>query len=45
MSRSLVTLILVLLLVVGGLFWLASRDAESPQTRVEKVVPLENLSR
>jgi hypothetical protein len=45
MSRSLVTLILIIAVVVGGLFWLAGRDAETAQTRVEKVVPLENLSR
>jgi hypothetical protein len=45
MSRSLVTLILIILVVVGGLFWLSGRDAETAQTRVEKAVPLENLSR
>lgn len=45
MSRSLVTLFLIIVVVVAGLFWLAGRDAETAQTRVEKVVPLENLSR
>lgn len=45
MSRPLVILVLVLLAVTAALFWLASRDAEQPQIRVEKDVPLENLTR
>lgn len=45
MSRSLVLLI-VIVLAIGGLLWLlAGMDGDQPQTRVEKVVPLENLSR
>jgi hypothetical protein len=44
MSRSLVVLIVVLVAIVGLLFFLAGRDLEKPQSRVEKVVPIENLS-
>jgi hypothetical protein len=43
MSRSLVTLIIVLVVVIGGLFWLAGRDTAKPPVQVEKVVPLANL--
>ena len=44
MSRSLVLVIIIILLLVGGLVYLSSRDTEQPLTRVEKVVPLENLT-
>ena len=44
MSRSLVLTILVLVLLVGGLFWLSGRATERPQTTVEKSVSLENLN-
>jgi hypothetical protein len=44
MSRSLVILIAVVILLIGGLFFLAGRDTEKPPVRVEKVVPLENLA-
>lgn len=44
MSRPLVLLILALVVVVGGLFLLAGRATEEPQTRVEKQVDLANLS-
>jgi hypothetical protein len=44
MSRSIVVLIVVLVVVVGGLFWLAGRHGEKPMTHVEKVVPIENLA-
>lgn len=43
MSRLAVTLIIVLVVVVGGLFLLAGRATERPRTHVEKVVPLANL--
>jgi len=43
MSRSLVTLIVALVVVVGGLFLLANRAKERPVTHVEKVVTLANL--
>lgn len=39
----LVVWILVLALIGGGLFWLASRDATVPQKRVEKVIPADAL--
>ena len=44
MSRSLVVLIIILVVVVGGLFFLAGRDTRKEPVRVEKVVPLENLT-
>jgi hypothetical protein len=44
MSRLLVTLIVVVVLVIGGLFFLAGRAHEKPLVHVEKVVPLANLS-
>lgn len=44
MSRLVVTLIVLLVLVVGGLFLFSSLAHEKPPVRVEKVVPLANLS-
>ncbi|HEX8383610.1 MAG TPA: hypothetical protein VF592_09555 [Sphingomonas sp.] len=44
MSRPVVLLILVLLVLVGGMFLLAGRATERPQTQVEKSVSLANLS-
>ncbi len=44
MSRSLLVMIVVAIVVVGGLFLLAGRSGEKPLTHVEKVVPLANLS-
>ena len=44
MSRSLVALIVVLILLVGGLFFLAGRDTHKEPVRMEKVVPLDNLA-
>lgn len=38
MSRPLVLLIVLLVVIVGGALWLASRNTEVPQTRVEKTV-------
>ena len=43
MSRMMVTAIVVLVVLVGGLFFLSSRAHEKPQTRVEKAVSLANL--
>jgi hypothetical protein len=45
MSRSLVALIVVIVVLVGGLFLLAGRSSEKEPVRMEKVVPLENLTR
>ncbi|NML04425.1 hypothetical protein [Sphingomonas sp. G-3-2-10] len=44
MPRSIVVLIVVLVVLIAGLFLLASRDSAKEPTRVEKVVPLENLA-
>ncbi|WP_260598901.1 hypothetical protein [Sphingomonas endolithica] len=44
MSRLVVTLIVVLVVVIGGLFVLSGMANEKPPVRVEKVVPLANLS-
>jgi F0F1-type ATP synthase membrane subunit a len=44
MPRLIVVLIVVLVLLVGGLFLLASRTSDKEPTRVQKVVPLENLA-
>jgi hypothetical protein len=44
MSRSLLALIVIVVVIVVGLFVLAGRSHEKPQTHVEKVVPLANLS-
>ena len=45
MSRLLVVLIAVLIVVIGGVFLLAGRDTQKEPVRVEKVVPLENLTK
>lgn len=44
MPRSIVVLVVVLVALIGGLFFLASRDASKEPVRVEKVIPLENLT-
>jgi hypothetical protein len=44
MSRSLVALIVVLLLLVGGIVFLSTRSTEKEPVRMEKVVPLDNLT-
>ncbi|TKD51109.1 hypothetical protein [Sphingomonas baiyangensis] len=44
LANPIVLLVLVLVLLVGGLFFLAGRDATQPQTTVEKAVALENLA-
>jgi preprotein translocase subunit YajC len=43
MSRMLVVLIVVLVVLVGGMFFLSGRAHEAQQTRVEKAVSLANL--
>jgi hypothetical protein len=45
MSRSLIALIVVIVVLVGGLFLLAGRSSVKEPVRMEKVVPLENLTR
>ncbi len=44
MSRSLIIIVIVAILLIGGLFFLAGRDTEKQPVSVEKVVPLDNLS-
>ncbi|QQV78680.1 hypothetical protein H5J25_08820 [Sphingomonas aliaeris] len=44
MSRLVVTLVVILVVVVGGLFVLSGMAQEKSPVRVEKVVPLANLS-
>lgn len=44
MSRLLAVLILILVVLVGGAFFLAGRATERPTTHVEKQVNLANLS-
>lgn len=44
MSRLLIIVAAVLILLIGGLFFLSSRDAQKQPVRVEKVVPLDNLA-
>ncbi|WP_267396166.1 MULTISPECIES: hypothetical protein [unclassified Sphingomonas] len=44
MSRFAISVIVLVVVVVGGLFLLAGRASERPQTHVEKAVTLANLS-
>ena len=44
MSRPVLLLILLLVILVGGAFWLSGQVTERPRTQVEKSVSLENLS-
>jgi hypothetical protein len=43
--RSMTVLILLIVLVGGGLWYLSTMDVEQPQTRVEKIVPNEKLGK
>jgi hypothetical protein len=44
MPRSILLLIVVLVLLVGGIVFLSTRSTEKEPVRVEKVVPLDNLT-
>jgi hypothetical protein len=44
MSRLVLSLVVILIVVVGGLFLLGNRAKERPTTHVEKAVTLANLS-
>lgn len=44
MPRSLLLLIVVVIVLVGGLFFLSSLDTSKEPQRMEKVIPLENLT-
>ncbi len=43
MSRLVTTLGILLVVLIGGLFFLASRDDERPVTRIETAVPADRL--
>ena len=43
--RSMTVLILLILIIGGGLWYLSSMDIEQPLTRVEKTVPNEKLGK
>ena len=45
MSRLLIALIVVLVVLVGGMFFLAGRSTVKEPVRMEKVVPLDNLAK
>ncbi|MGF7147754.1 hypothetical protein FHS96_001363 [Sphingomonas zeicaulis] len=45
MTRLITILILLVLIVGGGLWFLSTLDTEKPQTRVEKVVPGDKLGK
>ncbi|WP_173426231.1 hypothetical protein [Sphingomonas hengshuiensis] len=44
MPRSLVALIAVVVLLIAGLIFLGTRTTEKEPVRMEKVVPLDNLT-
>jgi hypothetical protein len=45
MSRSAVIIILIIVLVIGGLWYLSGVNAEKPLTHVEKTIPNEKLGK
>ena len=44
-SKAPLVLILLMLALVGGLWWLSTIDTEQPQTRVEKTIPNDRLGK
>lgn len=44
MSRFAVSVVVILVILIGGLVLLAGRDSEQPQRQVEEAVSLANLS-
>lgn len=44
MSRALLVLILFLVVLVGGIIFLSTRSTDQEPVRMEKVVPLDNLT-
>ncbi|MCW3849550.1 hypothetical protein OF829_20120 [Sphingomonas sp. LB-2] len=44
MPRSIIVLIVVAVLLVGGIVLLSMRDTHKEPTRIDKAVPLENLA-
>lgn len=45
MSRLLVIFAVLLVVIVGGMFVLAGQAKEKPQTRIEKAIPVETLTK
>jgi uncharacterized protein YneF (UPF0154 family) len=45
MSRFLVVLLVLLLVLIGGIVFLSTRSTEKEPVRMEKVVPLDNLTK
>jgi hypothetical protein len=45
MPRSLVALIVILVLLVGGIVLLSMKTSHKEPVRVEKAIPLENLAK
>ena len=45
MPRSVIALIVILVVLVGGMFFLAGRTSVKEPVRMEKVVPLDNLAK
>ena len=44
MSRLIVSLVVLLVVVIGALFFFAGRASEQPTTQIEKAVELGNLA-
>jgi len=44
MSRFLVVILVILALLIGGIVFLSTRSSEKEPVRMEKVVPLDNLT-
>jgi len=44
MSRFLVVILAILVVLIGGIVFLSTRSSEKEPVRMEKVVPLDNLT-
>ena len=45
MSRPFLLLLIILLVIIGGLWFLSTLDTEKPLTRVEKTIPSDKLAK
>ena len=45
MSRFLVVILAILVVLIGGIVFLSTRSSEKEPVRMEKVVPLDNLTK
>lgn len=45
MSRSTLILLVIIVLVGGGLWYLSGKNTEKPLTRVEKIIPNDKLGK